>query len=147
MTELKKGECLCGAVKFRFSQPTADLQACHCRQCQRWTGGSPLIGVKVRDVQIEGEDRIGRYHASAHGERAFCKDCGTTLFWRMQGRGVDFLCAGLLEDQSGLSMTEEIFVDCRADWQPPWPDAAQSTEAEEIAKFQAYVAKHGEPGA
>ncbi len=138
--DLKTGQCLCGEVRFRFSTSAPGLQACHCHQCQRWTGGSPLIGIRVSDVAIEGEDNIARYHASDFGERCFCRKCGTTLFWKMQDGPVDFLCAGLLDDQTGLEMTEEIFADRRAHWLRPWKDASQSTEAEQIAKFDAWMA-------
>lgn len=144
--EQQTGQCLCGAVRFRFSLPARTLQACHCGQCQRWTGGSPLIGVEVQDCSIEGEDRIGRYHASDFGERSFCRDCGTTLFWKLQDGPVDFLCAGLLDDQTGMTMTKEIFVDRRAHWLPAWNDASQSTEAEEIAKFDAWMARRESGG-
>jgi hypothetical protein len=138
--DLQTGQCLCGAVRFRFRFARHHLQACHCGQCQRWTGGSPLIGARVEDTEIEGEDNIARYHASDFGERAFCRVCGTTLFWKMQDGPVNFLCAGLLDDQTGLEMKEEIFIDRRAPWLKPWVDASQSTEAEEIAKFDAWMA-------
>ena len=139
-SKFQTGQCLCGAVKFRFSMPKRALQACHCHQCQRWTGGSPLIGARVEDTEIEGEDNIERYHASDFGERAFCSICGTTLFWKMRDGPVNFLCAGLLDDQTGLEMKEEIFVDRRACWLKPWDGASQSTEAEEFAKFDVWIA-------
>ncbi|MEM7056454.1 MAG: GFA family protein [Pseudomonadota bacterium] len=137
------GQCLCGAVRFSFRQPTKNLQVCHCGQCRRWTGGGPLFGVRVEDVEILGEDQIGRFQASEHGERCFCKICGTTLFWRMQGKSVAYLCPGVLDDDGGMTVTEEIFVDCRASWMPPWEGASQSTEANEIAKLEAFLADQG----
>ena len=45
----RTGQCLCGAVTF-----TADVGdgvlACHCTQCQRWTGGGPYLCVSVSDL-------------------------------------------------------------------------------------------------
>ena len=38
--ERKTGQCLCGAVTFS-ADVAAEIQACHCTQCQRWTGGGP----------------------------------------------------------------------------------------------------------
>ena len=131
------GQCLCGAIRLRAIRRSADVQACHCAQCQTWTGGGPFLAIRVDDVQIEGEEAIGTYRASASGERGFCNICGTTLYWRMQGRPIDSLAVSLIADQSPYHITEEIFVDHRPQWLPPWPEASQSTEAEEVAKLNA----------
>ena len=141
--DIRSGHCLCGAVTFTATLPARGVQLCHCEQCQRWTGGGPLAVVRVKDVQLSGEESIASYRASEHGERAFCKTCGTTLYWKMKGKPAAFLCVGLLEDQSGLTVREEIFVDRRADWLPIHETAAQHTEAEMNAQLDAYLAKDG----
>ena len=140
MTGKTECPCLCGAVTITARIPLPHIQACHCQQCRTWTGGSPLYCVRVEDAEVSGEDHIGLYRISAHGERGFCKSCGTTLFWRMQGAPVTSVAAGLVSHLQGLRVTEEIFTDRRADWQPPFADASQSTEAEEFAKLDAYLA-------
>lgn len=137
-----QGQCLCGKVTMR-GRPLgeAHVQACHCGQCRRWTGGSPFLCVPIEDVSIDGAEHIERYHASEWGERGFCRTCGTTLFWSMKGKAPNSIAVGLLEDQSGLRVTEEIFTDRRAPWQPAWDGASQSTEAQEFAKLNAYMAR------
>lgn len=137
---MTQGQCLCGAVKFT-AELSDQIAACHCSQCRRWTGGGPLYSVRAQDLRIEGDENISAYRHSAHGERCFCKICGTTLWWRMQGRPVAFVAPGLLDDQTGMHVTEEIFTDHRAGWQLPYPGASQSTEAEELAKLDAFLAK------
>ena len=140
---MRTGQCLCGAVKLRFTLPSTGFQACHCQQCQRWTGGGPLYAIRVDDLAIEGEEAIAAYHASQHGERAFCRVCGSTLYWRLQGKAVRFIAPGLLDDQSDLTLEEEIFVDHRPGWLPAADGASQSTEAEQHALLEAYLAKSG----
>ncbi len=135
----RAGGCLCGAVRIAAAADPA-VQACHCVQCQRWTGGGPLLSVRVHDLQITGQDCIGTYHASTWGERAFCKICGSTLYWRMQGKPVAYVALGLFDDQSAFAVREEIFTDHRPGWLPPWAGASQSTEAEEIAKLKSHLA-------
>ncbi len=135
----RSGQCLCGAVKVSAVTPDDSLQACHCIQCQRWTGGGPLFSVRVTDLELSGTKSISAYRASAWGERAFCATCGATLYWRMQGKPVAFVAPGLFDDQSGLTLREEIFVDHRPDWFPPWPGATQSTEAEELKKLHDFL--------
>ena len=135
----RTGGCLCGAVRFTCVLTSTGLQACHCIQCQQWTGGGPLINVHVDTLDIEDDSTVGRYHASDWGERCFCKNCGSTLFWKMQDKPTRSLAVGLLDDQTGLDMAEEIFADRRPSWLPKWAGAAQSTEAQEFAKLEDYL--------
>ena len=143
MAEPRKttGRCLCGAVRFSAVLPDDAIQACHCGQCQRWTGGGPLWAVRVKELELTGEDHIRAYQASAHGERAFCGTCGSTLYWHLQGRSIAFMPVGLLDDQSGLRVREEIFVDHRPGWLPEWPEAQQHSETEMQAKLNAFLSK------
>lgn len=135
----RTGGCLCGAVRFR-ALTGDEVNACHCTQCQRWTGGGPYYSVRAREVEVTGADRVIAYHASAWGERASCGTCGAILYWRMQGKPLSNLAAGALDDPSGLRVTSEIFVDYRPEWMAPYPGATQSTEAEEMAKLQQELA-------
>lgn len=134
----QEGHCLCGAVQVAADLGT-DLTACHCRQCQRWTGGGPLFSVRVTGLEIKGEEHVATYRASAHGERAFCRTCGSALWWKMQGRPVAFVVPGLFDDQEAMEMQGEIFADHRPGWLAPWPGAKQTTEAEELAGLEAFL--------
>ena len=46
---------------------------------------------------------------------------------------------GLFDDQSGLTLGEEIFVDHRPDWLPACPNANQHSEAEMQAQLKEYL--------
>lgn len=135
----RTGRCLCGRVSFS-AEPASGILACHCTQCQRWTGGGPLLSVDVRDIEVDGRDATVSHFASAWGERVFCGTCGSTLWWKMKDRPISSVAAGTLDDQSGLSVTREIFVDYRPGWLAPFQGASQSTEADEMAKLQDYLA-------
>ncbi len=140
----RTGTCLCGAISFS-AEVKPEIGACHCTQCQRWSGGGPLIVAYVDGLEMVGEDKAGAYHASKWGERIFCKTCGSVISWRMQGKPTSAVSVGLLDDQSGLTLAEEIFVDYRPDWMPPFPGASQSTEAQEMAKLKAYEEREAKP--
>lgn len=142
---MRTGQCLCGAVRFEAAEVSDEIHACHCNECQRWTGGGPLYVVRVKGVEVTGEDNINAYHHSAHGERASCRVCGTTLYWKMKGKDIAMIALGVLDDRSGMALTEEIFVDHRPGWLPPAKGASQSTEAEEMAQLDAYLAKESQP--
>ena len=140
----RRGRCLCGTVTIT-TEVTGEIQACHCVQCQRWTGGGPLFSARASNTRIEGRCLFPpTLSISAKSlRRRVCGTCGSTLWWKMQDRPADYVAVGLLDDQTGLTVTEEIFVDYRPGWLPPFPGASQSTEAEEVAKFDAWMAKQG----
>ena len=133
----RAGQCLCGAVKISAEVDSDQINACHCRQCQRWSGGGAYLAVHVADAEIDGP--IATYQASQWGERVFCPNCGSTITWRMQGKPISNLAVGLFDDQSGWTIGSEIFVDYRQAWWPKIDGASQSTEAEEFAKLDAYL--------
>lgn len=130
-----QGKCLCGAVRAGASLRSDDVQACHCIQCQRWTGGGPLLVVDCSDVVFDGEENIGLYQASEWGERGFCNICGSTLFWRKQGETGGELAVGLFPGQPGLKLGREIYTDRRPEWLPHAVNALQMTEAETEAFY------------
>jgi len=136
---LRTGHCLCGAVRITGRLPETGFEACHCTQCQRWTGGGPYFAIRIDDLTVEGAESVAVYHASELAERAHCARCGSPLWWRMQGRPVRTVALGLLDDQSDLHLSDEIFVDHRPAWLPATPGATQATEAEKIAELQAFL--------
>lgn len=137
----RTGQCLCGAVTLSADIPDGSFLACQCGQCRRWTGGGPLYSIAAENVEFAGQESVSEYFMSDWGARGFCRACGTTLYWRMRDRGVTSLAVGLLDDQSGLALTEEIFCDRRPEWLPAVPGASQSTEADEMQKLADYMAR------
>lgn len=135
----RSGACLCGAITFDATTRDAKVGACHCTQCQRWVGGGPLYSIGVSQIAFKGEDNIREFALSDWGLRAFCQNCGSTLYWRMKDGPVKHIAPGLLDEQSDLRLTEEIFVDYRPDWVRAEPGADQSTEAQQMALLKEYL--------
>lgn len=108
-----EGRCLCGAVTIRIDglhEPRPG--ACHCRMCQRWTGGLFLCFSAAEDaVAVEGP--VTRFASSAFAERAFCAVCGSHLWMRDTGGeapGYD-LMAGLFDTAGNWPLASEIYAD------------------------------------
>lgn len=115
------GQCLCGAVRLR-GPDVREIGACHCRWCRRW-GGGPLLAVHCGpDVTFEGQDHITVFASSDWAERAFCKTCGTHLYYKLLGSGEYFVPAGLL-DTNDLEMKSQIYIDKK----PPYYAFANQT--------------------
>lgn len=122
MTDIK-GKCLCGAVSFTADVKTTDLDACHCTMCRQWTGGPYLCVGHDGDVSFTGRENITVYTSSAWAERAFCKHCGTALYWHMRDGPHYAISAGTIEDQAALKLARQIFIDQK----PGYYDFANQT--------------------
>lgn len=138
-SDIRTGHCLCGAVTVTARLHGTGFEACHCNMCQRWTGGGPYHAIRAADLEIRGEENIRTFRASDHGERANCTACGSPLYWRLQGRPIRMIAVGLLDDQTGLHIANEIFVDHRPEWMPVHEGATQETEAENLAQLKTYL--------
>jgi len=111
------GRCECGAVKYKLAGPLRDSIACHCKQCRR-TSGHYFSATAVPDenltlIQDEG---LKWYRSSEHAERGFCKECGSSLFWRWNGSGSTSVCLGTLDEPTGLKTAKHIFVADKGDY-------------------------------
>ncbi len=77
------GGCLCGAVRYQISAPAIDVAYCHCRMCQRFTGGQIVASAHF---PIEAfrftQGNLKYYRSSPIAERGFCADCGSSLIYR-----------------------------------------------------------------
>ena len=137
----RTGGCLCGAVRFEADLAHANFGACHCEMCRRWTG-SALLGISVpaAAVRWQGEDHIATRQTSGWAMRAWCRDCGSGLYFRVTTPGPyadDFeLPIGLFDDANGLTMTNEIYIDHKPDsFAYAGAGRKQMTRADCIAKF------------
>ncbi|MBY5933562.1 GFA family protein [Tateyamaria omphalii] len=110
------GGCLCRAVRFVARNVPTTFGICHCESCRRWTGSALFeVSVKTDDLTWSGAEHIATRATSDWAERAWCKECGTNLYFRQTKEGEWFggtdLPMGLFDDPDGFSLTHEIFVD------------------------------------
>lgn len=133
--ETRTGRCLCGAVTFSFAAARHDVDVCHCAMCRRWTAGPFLSVPHHGTITFEGGQNIGIYNSSEWGERAFCKVCGTPLYWRFRGSDEYAMSAGALDDQSGLTLATEIFIDEKPAYYAFANETKQMTGEEAMAAF------------
>ena len=105
------GKCLCGQVGISADAIKHNLGACHCHMCRKW-GGGPLLAVEsTGEVVIEGEEHITRYDSSEWAERAFCKHCGTHLFYRLKQNNMHAMPVGFFYNDDRLVFDHQIFID------------------------------------
>jgi hypothetical protein len=111
------GGCLCGGVRYRILGPLRGVIACHCSQCRR-TGGhhSAMTSAPSANIELTNSERLLWYKSSDTAERGFCGSCGGNLFWKLAGRDAISVTAGTLDNPTGLSMEQHIFVADKSDY-------------------------------
>jgi hypothetical protein len=105
------GHCLCGAVTVTVAGHDPRIGACHCRMCQRWSGGLFLCFSAPADrVTVTGP--VVRYASSAFAERAFCATCGSHLWMRDIAEAADYeLMPGLFDAARDWPLRSEVYAD------------------------------------
>jgi hypothetical protein len=116
----KSGGCLCGAVRFDARNVPDTYGICHCPMCRRWAGSALVeVSVKTDDLTWHGAEHIATRNTSDWAERAWCRECGTGLYFRQTKEGKWFgatdLPIGIFDDANGFTLSHEIFIDHKPD--------------------------------
>ncbi len=107
----KSGKCLCGAVTFSATPSSDEVGVCHCDMCRKVNAG-PFLGVDCADtLAVTNKASLGVYSSSDWGERGFCKECGSSLFWRTKDGKMNVVSVDAFEHLDGLKLDHEIFID------------------------------------
>jgi len=61
--------------------------------------------------RTEDDANLGIYNSSQWAERAFCRLCGTTLFYRLKDSHHTYVSAGVIDELENPVLTEEVFID------------------------------------
>ncbi len=130
----RRGQCQCGAVTFNADKVESEFTACHCRMCQRLSGGIYMTTV-ARGLSFDGEEHISIYRAADWAERGSCKKCGSHLFYRYLNSDEYDMCIGTFDEQSDFVLAREIFVDRKPDGYALAGEHPQLTEAETLEKY------------
>lgn len=111
------GGCACGSVRYRLESLPGESGYCHCRMCQK-SAAAPAIPwamVPATALHYVSGD-IGIFHSSAMGERRFCRDCGTALEYREQGREEVGLNSVTLDHPEWFPPQKHIWYASRLPW-------------------------------
>lgn len=102
MTKTLTGGCQCGRVRYSVRVENDDAYLCHCRMCQKATGGFAAAFVQVPEGAVTWQSEPGWYASSPIARRPFCRECGTPLgFMFNDGKGMD-LTVGSFDDPSAF---------------------------------------------
>ncbi len=121
MTAPLTGGCTCGAVRYECAAESVMAFNCHCRDCQRATGGPyvPAVVIPRSALKVTGEVR----YFGVRGEsgqllnRGFCPICGSRLFGMPDFKPeLMVITAGTLDDPSRHKPMMDIYAESAQPW-------------------------------
>ncbi|MBL8551804.1 MAG: GFA family protein [Hyphomonadaceae bacterium] len=120
MSEVQGG-CLCGAIRYRLSQPFIFVGQCCCKDCQKatGTGHTTIIGVHKSQLALTGEPKRFTNAGASGGAvtRHFCADCGGRLYTAGDLPGdIIMVQAGSLDDPNIVKPERVIYVKDKVAW-------------------------------
>ena len=119
------GGCQCGAVRYACDARPVEILMfrCHCRDCQRLSGGGhcPVVFVPANRLRItRGEIRRHQTPGMAGPHiRGFCPQCGSRVTGG-EGEGSPGIgvTAASLDDPGGFTPQMEIWISDAQPWDP-----------------------------
>jgi hypothetical protein len=129
MTELKRpvlpltGGCPCEAVRFEVSALPLLVYACHCTECQRWSGSAFSMSMPVAAnsfVLTRGKPKAYRRTGASGVESTywFCSDCGGRAYGQRDVRpDVIIVRAGTLDDTSWVRPVAHTYLRSAQPWE------------------------------
>ena len=115
------GGCQCGRIRYTAEVEAKEGYLCHCRMCQRATGGVSIAFVNLPKGSVTWHPEPDWYASSPIAKRPFCSACGTPLGFAFDdGDNID-LTLGSLDEPEGFVPTKNFGIESR---HAAWEDTA-----------------------
>lgn len=118
-----EGGCACGQVRYRLKAEPIMVNCCHCRDCQRQTGGAFVINAVIEPHNVE---LLGQAPApwrvesgSGKGQSILrCPACKVAVWsiYHAAGDGAWFLRAATLDEPDRVRPQVHIFTADKLPW-------------------------------
>jgi hypothetical protein len=111
------GGCQCGAVRYQLEAAPKATSICHCRMCQKASGGPFMAFGGTRSGRLVWTRGAPKVFASSDiAERGFCAQCGTPLTYRGLGNEHVSVTLCSLDDPEAVEPAVQIGVESRLRW-------------------------------
>ena len=111
------GGCLCGQVRWAASAAPANVRVCHCRLCQKATGGPFFARAVFRAGDFEWSGETTSWPTSPRIDRRSCARCGTPMFSCPKDPPARIgVSLATLDDPGALRPDCHIWVSSKLDW-------------------------------
>jgi len=138
-TPVAAGGCQCGRVRYALYVTPQNSHVCHCRMCQRATGGlfAALAGGPKGEFEwTEGEPTF--FASSNLAKRGYCRDCGTPLSFSYDlAEARIYVTIGSLDAPEAAPVVQQYGIESRLPWVKFCEDvpAERTGEAPSAASF------------
>lgn len=134
------GGCRCGAVRYTVAlEELPRVYACHCRDCQTWTGSAFSLQFFVAPAALDVTGPLAIYEfttpSGSLSTQRMCGVCHARIFNSNTARpGLVVVRAGTLDRSDELDAVAHIWVKRKQPWLrlpdsvPSWPESAPGAE-------------------
>ena len=139
------GGCQCGAVRYVVTGSPERVHLCHCRMCQKASGGpfAALAPVRRSDFAWT-RGSPAAFRSSSLSHRDFCAACGTPLTFRYDDSETISVTLGSLDRPQDVPPVRHYGIEGRVPWlrhidalQAETTEASMSAErAERFVSYQ-----------
>ncbi len=117
------GGCPCEAVRFQVTAMPLLVYACHCTECQRWSGSAFSLSMPVKADSFSltrGQTQHFRRTGASGVESTyrFCGNCGGRVYGQRSARPeIISVRAGTLDDTSWLRPIAHVYMRSAQAWE------------------------------
>ncbi len=127
MSRTYGGGCLCGGVRWTAEGQLRNVSDCHCEHCRRFTGHHmAATATDIAMMSFSRTDTLTWYESQPDVQYGFCRECGSSLFWRTTERPWYLsITAGSIDqsadEPTGLITDTALFVAEHGDYHDQQP--------------------------
>ena len=121
MATVFTGGCLCGAIRYECTGQPVLSANCHCRDCQKASGGTYTSALFVPKGTLKITGDVKYYDKTGDSgqviSRGFCPHCGSALFGKPTILpGLISIRPGTLDDPSTFQPAMDIYTSSAQPW-------------------------------
>jgi hypothetical protein len=136
------GGCQCGRIRYAAQVADGEAYLCHCRMCQRATGGVSIAYKNLAKADVAWEHPPEWYESSPVAKRPFCRECGTPLGFAFNASDRMDLTVGSFDDPADFYPTANFGVESR---HPAWEDTGH-LPSHKVTETASVIARWQEAG-
>lgn len=111
------GSCLCKGVAFEVAEKLNEVVACHCAQCRKTSGHfAAWIHVPALQIELLRYDTLEWFDSMDQASKGFCAECGSSLFWSLEGRDGWSIAAGSFDTPLPATLSHHCFTSEKGDY-------------------------------
>jgi hypothetical protein len=108
MSDEMTGGCACGRIRYTARIENDDAYLCHCRMCQRATGGVSIAFKNLKKADVAWAREPDWYVSSPIARRPYCRECGTSLGFEFPDSENMDVTVGSFDDPSRFRPTSHF---------------------------------------